>query len=327
MDWIKKNPAQFSLGLVALLLAVSSVLLIFMAQGFNETFADIQGNVVKKSEIKALDTTALTNALASLKKSANWTIVSGSSSLFVSEKYIFKDGKLVRPGDPKGAPLHPPIPNQWFLDNGLDILSNTALDDDPDQDGFTNLEEWIGTGIETAPKSTDPNKADSMPPYRVKLFLKEAIKKPFRMVFMSRPDDDTAAINTLDLRQPTVFCKLGDMIKGTKFKIIKFEGKMEETQYGPKDASVLTLQNTETLEELLLPIEKQIDSPDSSAKFEFTWKGHEEFTVRKNAKFSLKSEPKVEYKLIDISANEALIQNAATGEQFKIGSRKEPATP
>jgi hypothetical protein len=322
MDWIKKNLAQFALALMALLLIGSSASLILKTLGFGGVFASLQGNVVKKTEVKPFDAAALNLAKGALEKPAKWALLSGSSSLFVSEKYIFKDGQLIRPGDPKGEPLHPPVPNGWFLENKLDILSNTTLDDDPDGDGFSNLEEWVGSGTVEQPKSTDPNNADSRPPFYVRLFLKEVTKNRFRLVFMSRPDDDTAAINTLDLRQATQFCKLGDVIKGTRFKIVKFEVKTEQTQYGPKDASELTLEHMETGDQLVLPIEKTVDSPDSFARFVFTWKGEEEFVVKKNGKFTLKPEPKVEYKLIDINQNEALIDNLATGEHLKISLRK-----
>ena len=37
---------------------------------------------------------------------------------------------------------HPPVPNKWFTDNKLEILDSNILNEDPDGDGFTNLEEW-----------------------------------------------------------------------------------------------------------------------------------------------------------------------------------------
>jgi hypothetical protein len=83
------------------------------------------------------------------------------------------------------------------------------------------------------------------------------------------------------------------------------------------------LEHAETGEQLVLPIEKMVDSPDSFARFVFAWKGSEEFVVKKNGKFTLKPEPKVEYKLIDINQSEALIDNLATGEHAKISLRKE----
>jgi hypothetical protein len=236
----------------------------------------------------------------------------------VSEKYIWKDEKLIPPGGPGSLPLHPPVPNEWFLDNNLDILSSSALTDDPDEDGFTNFEEWVGSGSVQEPKSTNPNDANSIPPYRVKLHLKEAIKKPFRIVFMSRPDDETVSINTLDLHQPSQLLHKDDMVKGTRYKLTKINIKEDQTQFGPKDTSEITLTNTETGEDLVLQVEKQIDSPDSYAKFQFDYRGSEEFVVKKNQKFTLKPEPKVEYKLIDINPSEALIQNLATGEKYKI---------
>ena len=43
--------------------------------------------------------------------------------------------------------------------------------------------------------------------------------------FSLRRIGDTFAINTSDLKEPTQFLKLGDTIRGTKFKIVKFTEK------------------------------------------------------------------------------------------------------
>jgi hypothetical protein len=139
---------------------------------------------------------------------------------------------------------------------------------------------------------------------------------------MSRPDEETFAVNTVDLRQPTQFLHLNDMVKGTNLKVTKFKEIIQQTQFGPKDVSELTITNTETGEEIVLPLEKTVNSPESSAKFYFNWRNSKEMIVKKNGKFSLDPEPNVEYKLIDINSNEALIENLTSGERIKIPLRK-----
>jgi len=54
---------------------------------------------------------------------------------------------------------------------------------------------------------------------------------------------DTYQINTIDFNQPTQFLKVGDTIKGTRFKIAKFVKKHEPNKYGTNvDVSELTLE-------------------------------------------------------------------------------------
>ena len=79
---------------------------------------------------------------------------------------------------------------------------------------------------------------------------------PFRLLFNAYdgdPKKDTPEkfefqINTIDLRQPSQFLKIGNTIVQTKWKLTKFEYK---TRMNPiiqelEDVSELTLTNTET---------------------------------------------------------------------------------
>jgi hypothetical protein len=61
----------------------------------------------------------------------------------------------------KDAPVHPPIPNIWWIENRLDPGFADSPNRDPDQDGFSNLEEFNA--------KTDPNSARSLPSLIAKL--------------------------------------------------------------------------------------------------------------------------------------------------------------
>ncbi len=61
----------------------------------------------------------------------------------------------------KDAPVHPPIPNTWWIEKRLDPGFADSPERDPDSDGFTNLEEFTA--------STDPNSLNSHPPLIAKL--------------------------------------------------------------------------------------------------------------------------------------------------------------
>lgn len=75
--------------------------------------------------------------------------------------FIHKSNPQV-PVDPiNDPPIHPPIPNKWWLDNRLDPGFGDSLERDPDSDGFTNLEEYTA--------KTDPNDDKSCPDLIAKL--------------------------------------------------------------------------------------------------------------------------------------------------------------
>ncbi len=85
--------------------------------------------------------------------------------------------------------------------------------EDPDKDGFNNEDEFRA--------GTDPNNKESHPPYYSKLFLKRFEKVPFRLVLKGYDGDPRRTkdyskfsfqIDTLDLRQPSEFLNLGNMV-------------------------------------------------------------------------------------------------------------------
>jgi len=317
MDWIKKNYDRFALLLLAVALLGSSAYLICVARGFSERFAPILARVEHGQKVTVLETQLLEKAEQSLAKPDAWGVHPGS--LFVSRKYVAKrdadNGQdlLIDPFEPSAPPLHPPIPNGWFLEHGLEnqLLDADVLNQDPDKDGFTVLDEYLG--------QTDPQDPASHPPYLTKLRLKRFIRIPFRLKFEAYDDDGSFQINTVDVRQPTQFVKQGETIAGTKYKVVKFEKKsVANPRTGvDTDVSELTIEHVETALQVVLVVRTEVDSPEQYARFAFLW-DHSEFSVKKDQKFVLKPEPSIEYKLIDIRENEAVIINVKSGDQIKV---------
>jgi len=328
MDWIKRNYDQFILALVALVLVVLSGFLITNAIGFQETFAGIRGEVIHHNEIPPIDMSGLQEATDGLANPGKWELNADQGSLFVSIPYTVVDGALIDPRTSEHM-LHPPVPNKWIIDHKLDILDNNVLNEDPDGDGFTNLDEWKGVKGDGS-DSSDPNDPKSHPPYYTKLRLAQYIKQPFRLLFnaydgdVKKPESLEFQINTVDIRQPSQFVKIGDIINGTKFKVIKFEFKDEPNASTgiTRDVSELTVQNTETGDNVVLVLERIVDSPDSYALFRYLW-NNTQFQVKKNKEFVLLPETTLRYKLIDISETDALIQTPA-GQQVKVPHLEQP---
>lgn len=340
MDWIKKNTHQFILALLALVLLAVSVIIFLNTQSFEERFAEANRTASHNRDVQKVDTTILDEAQKTLAQPKLWGQGAENGSLFVSWKLVLNPTtKQLERVDVAGSMLHPPIPNLWLQKHGLDLLSSTVRDDDPDQDGFTNKDEYLGTDrsaptdpqeAEDPKDSTDPKDKSSHPAYYTKLFLKQYIKVPFRLLFngidgdpaKDKPEAMSYQINTVDLGGSSEFLKLGDVVRNTRFKLLKFEykTKMNEKIQELEDVSELTVQHLDTGDSIALVWRKVTDSPDSYALFDYQWPSAanpQPIRVKKLGAFVLKPNIQEQYKLIDIKEAEAQIQ-LPNGEKYIV---------
>ncbi len=335
MDWIKKHTDQFALALVALVLLALSVLVFLKTQGFAEGFGAALEKPPHSKEIDPVDTTKIKAAEEKLANPKIWAPKLDGSSLFVSKPMIQDKEdptKILIVG--KGSKQHPPVPDAWLLKYKLDILSPTVLTEDPDGDGFTNLDEYLGP--DRSPEngdadSTDPQDKDSHPPYYTKLYLRQWVPIPFRLLFQAydadpaKPKEATFQINTVDRGRKTEFVKLGERVPNTSFLLEKFEKK---TRINPKiqeeeDVSELTVKNTDTDETvvLVLATEKPTLSPESYAIFDYYWPDQTKplpIKVKKRQEFVLKPNVEEKYKLVDSNATDSLIQLPGGDKTYKV---------
>lgn len=307
MDWIKKNYDRCALIGGGLALLVSLGLAYSSHSGLSEKFSEGDKPVQKGSKLDVLDLSGFEEANKSLESPSKWGTHPGS--LFVSRKYLVKDGTLIDPLE-SADNIHAGVPNAWLIEHELDILDPNILNKDTDGDGFSVLDEYQW--------KTDPNDKESRPPYYSKLRLKRYIKRPFRLKFAAY-DESSYQINALDLKLPSQFLKIDEKIEGTKFRILKFEKK---TKLNPStgidsDVSELTILNEETKEEVVLILDKVVDSPDSFAVFQFLL-DNSDIVVKKEKTFHIEIEPNVEYKLIDINETEAVITKGDSEERIKV---------
>jgi hypothetical protein len=317
MDWIRSNYDRVLVITAIGFLLIASISIWRNAASFSETvFAQQPAPPPKpaKPPGRAAD---LETALTKLHQPPQWTF-SGRSGLFVPEKHFI--GANGQPTTLENTQVHPPVPNEWFEQFNLPISDADVLTQDPDGDGFTNLDEWQA--------HTNPIDKNSRPDYLTKLKLKSFSEEPFRLMFSSwvaDPDGtQTFGINTIDLKQPTQFLKVGDIIPGTRFKILKFSEKYQPNQYGTNvDVSELLLEHQETKDQLTLIKEKVAVSPESVATFSYSWPASQpahEFQVRKDQEFSLKPQEEIKYKLVDVQPAKAVIVNTQKpNELIQIG--------
>ena len=297
LDWIKAHYDRVALLAAGVFLFISAISIWWNAIQFGNRLVAQPGAPPKNASPPAL-AAELDRATERLQGPSQWKS-STRSGLFVPEKHFIGANGL--PSTLKNTQVHPPVPNDWFEKFGLPVQDADVLEQDQDGDGFTNLDEWQG--------GTDPTSKDSHPDYLTKLHLVSATEEPFRFLFASWVGD-TFALNTIDQSEPTQFLKVGDVIRGTDFKIVKFTEKHERNQYGTNvDVSELLLKHQDTHVQVTLVKEKIATSPQSVATFVYTWSGRREFEVRKDQEFSLKPVEEINYKLLDVQPNKAVIVN------------------
>ena len=296
-DWLKAHYDRVALIAAGIILFLSAISIWWNAIQFGNRLVAQPGPPLKNASPPPV-ATELDRAAQRLQHPLQWKS-SSRSGLFVPEKHFIGANGL--PATLQNTQVHPPVPNDWFEKFGLPIQDADALEQDPDSDGFTNLDEWQG--------GTDPTNKDSHPDYLTKLHLVSATEESFPFTFASWVGG-TFAINSIDQSQPTQFLKVGDTIRGTDFKIVKFTEKHERNQYGTRmDVSELLLEHKDTRAQITLVEEKVATSPQSVATFVYTWGGRREFEVRKDQEFSLKPVEEINYKLVDVQPTKAVIVN------------------
>ena len=298
MDWLKKHFDRVILAVMAIIVIAFAGLIISRAMSFSDTFAEGKTPPRKNNDVPQPGTEIVKQRISAIEKPKDWEIHEGS--LFVSEPYVTIDG-----GSPKNPlkdkePIFPPIDNKWVEQYNLDFGDGNLPNADPDGDKFSNIEEFNG--------KTDPTDPKSMPPYITKLRLLQFIQVPFRLKFSGSPDEGTYSINTMDLKQPTQFLKIGDKVDKTPYKVVKYEQKSMNKDGLDVDISELTVENQDTGQKIVLVNDKPVNDPTVYALFKYLWDGTE-FKIKKNDSFAVKPEDTIKYKLIDISDSEAVIES------------------
>ena len=309
MNWIRANYDRAALIAAALFLFLSAVFIYLRATNFRKSIVEMQLEPSLQKQSSKAKAPEVEQAKQKLVGPAQWTF-SGRSGLFVPEQhFISANGQ---PTTLQNTQLHPPVPNEWLEESGLPITEGDVLEQDPDGDGFNNLDEW-----ET---HTNPIDKNSHADYITKLKMISLAQEPFRFIFSSWVGD-TYAINTIDHRQPTQFLRIGETIRGTLFKLVKFKEKNEKSKFGTDvDVSELTLENAENKDELTLTKGKTTTSPESVANFLYTWGGDQRFSAKKGQEFSLKPQTEIKYKLIDVQPSKAILINTQKpNEEIDIG--------
>lgn len=164
MSWISKNYEKVALGgavVIGLGLAfvgwqkLSSVDEEFVSQPLGS------GN----NDPSVVEADAVSTAKSSFRLERSWAKAEDNGrpvDLFTGVPLFVNKNNLGNPVDLiEGEMVHPPIPNQWWIDNRIDPGFGDSPQRDADDDGFSNLAEFNA--------GTDPNENRSYPPLIAKL--------------------------------------------------------------------------------------------------------------------------------------------------------------
>ncbi len=164
MSWFSKNYEKAALG-GAVAVALGLAYMGWSKFGSVETDfgTGLKGAGNNNTAVKDAD--LIDKAKASLKLDRTWAqALDGERpvDLFTGIPLFVSSAAPETALDPlKDPPIHPPIPNTWWLENHIDPGFADSPVRDPDQDGFSNLEEYNA--------KTDPNDSKAFPPKIAKL--------------------------------------------------------------------------------------------------------------------------------------------------------------
>jgi Bacterial TSP3 repeat len=251
---------------------------------------------------------------------------------------------FVRAGSPdpvdliKDPPVHEPIPNEWWLVHRIDPGYSDSPAKDPDNDGFTNTEEFQA--------QTDPNDSSSVPPVIAKLsYLRDE-----SLGWVLRPsfgDAGSFPFNYRDTKNQTNKTGAADMIKpgglffakepmANRFKLVGSEVRKELSKAtgSEKEITWVKIEDQKenkkgTMYEFPSPLSE--DRMNEHLKFDRTavfallalGLNSKEFRVEENTAFGLPANsPKKDYLLKSMTPNSVIVEYPAPD-----GSRKTVEIP
>src|SRR4030095_15144127 len=140
LDWLKAHYDRVALIASGIFLFLSAVSISWNAIQFGNRLV-AQPSAPRKNASPPPLATELDRAAERLQHPSQWKS-STRSGLFVPEKHFIGANGL--PAPLQNPQWRAPPLKDWFEKFGLPIQDPDVLEQDPDVDGFTNLDEWQG---------------------------------------------------------------------------------------------------------------------------------------------------------------------------------------
>ena len=233
MSWISENYEKTLVGgALAISLALGYVGLSGL-QSVEQDFSDgPRGGGNNDTAVKGSG--LIPKAEQSLHQKRDWSQARDAQDrpvdLFTGIPLFIKSSAPDKPIDLlKDPPVHPPIENTWWLEYRLDPGFDNAPSQDPDSDGYTNLEEHAA--------KTDPQNPHSHPPLIQKLVyvkdeslvwvirpgLNQNGAFPFKYFDGKRAENNISAVDPV--KEGELFFRKG--VQAQRFKLLGHEVRKE----------------------------------------------------------------------------------------------------
>lgn len=198
----------------------------------------------------------------------------------------------------------------WFKKNNLDLADAKMLEADPDGDGYTNRDEFLA--------DTDPHDKNARPGIHQGIRLKEYNEVRLPLV-LEAIEGDTARVRRTDQPEAkAVKVKAGDTIRGLPLKVQRVETREDFDKSGERiSLSQVALEDSSTHEKIVL-------MKDLPARTAATYAvlvspdGKTTAKVRKGDTFEWPAEPGVKYRVVDLSQDQAVLQQVETKRTWTI---------
>lgn len=315
------------IGLIVASLGVAALAgwTIMNAQNVPEKFS-VSSSGAQGSELGEIPTEQVKQSLTDWSTKLSWTTPTDKGRnlrLFTSVPVVQKAGspELVDMMDPKSPPLRPPMTNEFLVEHSLEFQRSDVGEMDPDQDGFSNLEEFNA--------KTNPKDPKSHPPFTDKLFLAQMLTEEYVITFgavmsdryqirRSKPDNATRGW----------FVPLDGLFGEDRFKILAFEKKQMPNERGINtDVSEIKVHDSKWNEDFTMVLKQPVHRDEYTAVFQYrllnqTRSAPVEIRCRKREEFQIPDEPGKKYRVVDVTASGATIapvlESGELGENIQI---------
>jgi hypothetical protein len=328
MNWIQTNYERALLIVASALAILGSGWIILKASSFKSRF--VAEEVVAKNNPEPLAADAVTEALRRVETVPQWP-VNLETPLFSSTPFLVMNDKPTEPfrmRDPEGAKLRDPVPNVWLVDNGLDYTAIDVLSQDPDRDGYTNLDEFEA--------QTDPNSSLSQPGWDTKLYYAERIEEPLTIKLNSF-DNGTASVAFITNgpdgteQRRNEFMKVG--VPTARFEPGRFtitDVKTETVKRFGSDTPVAVAFMTDAKDKkggkIRLEQGLMVPHPSYAAKFEYTLTA-QTIEVKEGEDFEVRKPPGMTITVEEITADQVVISYVPEGANDPIKKVKKLGAP
>ena len=328
MNWIQKNYERALLIAAAALAILGSGWIILKASSFKSRF--VAEEVTPRNKLEPLAADAVTEAIRRIETVPQWP-VNLETPLFSSTPFVVMNDKPTEPfrmRDPQGAKLRDPVPNVWLVDNNLDYTSIDVLEQDPDRDGYSNLDEFTA--------QTDPNSSLSQPGWDTKLYYAERLEEPLTIKLNSF-DNGTASVAFITAGPDGAEVRRNEFIKvgaatarfePGRFTITDVKTETVERFGSQTQVAVAFMSDTKDRKGGKIRLEQGslVPHPSYAAKFVYTLTA-ESFEKKEGEDFELRKPAGMTITVEEVTADQAVISYVPEGANDPVKKVKKLGAP